>query len=141
MPTLRSCAAAIVLLSLAQPARAEQTLSYADLVHRLTDLARLAVLPEAGEKCAQWSSYDRASKYDEKTGKYVHWDANGDGGGIIRKRRRKGGDGRDERPGLHLADLVGGAGQRTREDLSRRSAEPAVDLPFADYFDGKHAAV
>ena len=36
-------------------------------------------------QCAQWSSYDRASKYDEATGKYVNWDANGDGGGIIRR--------------------------------------------------------
>ena len=51
----------------------------------MTDLADLAVLPQPGEKCGQWSSYDRASKYDEKTGKYVNWDANGDGGGIIRR--------------------------------------------------------
>ena len=45
----------------------------------------LAVLPQAGEKCAQFSSYDRKSKFDEATGKYVQWDANGDGSGILRK--------------------------------------------------------
>ena len=131
--------ASLAWLALAPAVRAEKTLSYADLVHRMTDLSRLAVLPAPGEKCAQWSSYDRASKYDEKTGKYVHWDANGDGGGIIRTRRRSGRDGRNERPRA----ASGGSGRRhregTRQDLSGRPAEPAVDLPFADYFDGKHA--
>ena len=77
-------AATLVLCALAAAGRAEETLSYGELVHRLTDLSRLAVLPAPGEQGAQWSSYDRASKYDEKTGKYVHWDANGDGSGIIR---------------------------------------------------------
>ena len=92
--------------------RSQETLSYADLVKRMTDLERLAVLPAAGRDVPQWSSYDRASKYDETTGKYVHWDANGDGNGIIRTRRRAGGDGRDGRPGLHLADLVGARPRR-----------------------------
>jgi len=49
-----------------------------------TSTATVAVLPEAGEKCGLWSSYDRASRYDAATGKYVNWDANGDGGGFIR---------------------------------------------------------
>ena len=83
-----------------------------------------------GEKCGQCSSYDRASRYDEKTGKYVNWAANGDGDGIIRTRGRPRGDGRDERPGLHLADLVGRGRQGPREDLPRRPAgarrRPAV---------------
>jgi hypothetical protein len=64
-------------------------LTYADLVRRLTDLEHLATLPEPGEKTAQFSSYDRASRYDEKTGKYVRWDANGDNDGIIRKEDGK----------------------------------------------------
>ena len=100
---------------------AAETLSYADLVGRLTDLEHLAVLPVPGEKCGQWSSYDRASKYDAKTGKYLHWDANGDGGGIIRQEGDRVGHGRDEGTGLHLADLVGGRREGTREDLSRRA--------------------
>ena len=66
-------------------AAAEQRLTYVDLVNRLTDLEQIAVLPAAGETCAQCSSYDRASKYDESTGKYVAWDANGDGQGVISK--------------------------------------------------------
>ncbi len=124
MSTLRSIAiiTALVLMGLFTTARAEQTLTYPDLVGRLTDLARLATLPDRGETCAQWSSYDRASRYDEKTGKYVAWDANGDGGGIIRTRGRPGRHGRDERTGLHLAGLVGRARPGTRQDLPRRPA-------------------
>ena len=64
---------------------AAETLTYVDLIERLTDLERLALLPEPGDTCQQWSSYDRKSKYDEATGKYVAWDANGDGGGVIRR--------------------------------------------------------
>ena len=59
--------------------------SYVDLIGRLTDLEQLAVLPVAGEKCQQWSSYDRASRYDAAGQKYANWEANGDGTGIIRK--------------------------------------------------------
>jgi hypothetical protein len=64
---------------------AQSSLTYPELVRRLIDLESLAVLPVAGDRCAQWSSWDRASQYDSQTGKYVHWDANGDGDGIIRK--------------------------------------------------------
>ena len=84
------CASTSLLVVLATtwplcPVAAQEMLTYPDLAGRMTDLAHLAVLPQPGEKCSQWSSYDRASKYDEKTRKYVNWDANGDGGGIIRQ--------------------------------------------------------
>src|SRR5512142_429179 len=79
----------ILLLALAltwlNPIYSAENLTYLDLIKRITDLERLAILPAPGEKCAQWSSYDRKSRYDEATGKYVGWDANGDGNGIIRK--------------------------------------------------------
>src|SRR5271157_3607227 len=68
---------------------APQELSYTALAQRLTDLERLATLPAPGEQCAQWSSYDRRSRYDAATGKYVNWDANGDGDGIIRREGGK----------------------------------------------------
>jgi hypothetical protein len=95
----------------------EQKLSYVDLVSRITDLEQLSVLPLPGEKGAQCSSYDRASRYDEATGKYVAWDANGDGGGIIRKEGEQ----------SVLAEITGPGciwrhrGQRSREDVSRWS--------------------
>jgi hypothetical protein len=36
-----------------------QTLSYSNLVSRLTGLEYLATLPASGDRCALWSSYDR----------------------------------------------------------------------------------
>jgi hypothetical protein len=114
-------------------------LSYVDLVKRLTDLEHLATLPQLGEKTAQWSSYDRASKYDEQTGKYLRWDANGDGNGIIRKEDGK----------LVLAEMDGpGCIWRIWSAAPKEghvriyldgADEPAVDLPFAGYFDRKNA--
>jgi len=114
------------------------TLTYVDLVKRLTDLERLAALPEPGERCAQWSSYDRHSRYDEVTGKYVAWDANGDGDGYIRK----------EGDQIVMAEMTGpGCIWRTWSAAPKEShvriyldgaAAPAVDLPFKGYFDGKN---
>ena len=114
-------------------------LTYVDLVKRLTDLEHLATLPQPGEKTAQWSSYDRASKYDEQTGKYVRWDANGDGNGIIRKEDGK----------LVLAEMDGpGCIWRIWSATPKQghlriyldgASEPAVDLPFTGYFDCKNA--
>lgn len=115
-----------------------QKLSYPDLVRRVTDLEYLATLPVSGERCAQWSSYDRKSRYDSASGKYIDWDANGDGSGFIRKEGDQVVMAEMEGPGClwriwsalpqqgHVRIYVDGA------------AEPAVDLPFAGYFDGKN---
>ncbi len=59
--------------------------TYPQLVERLTDLSELAKLPPDGEKTALASSYDRHSKYDAAGDKYIDWDANGDGTGIVAK--------------------------------------------------------
>ena len=56
-----------------------ENITYTDLVHRLTDMKRLSTLPRKGETSKMWSSYDRDSKLDSTTGKYVGWDANIDG--------------------------------------------------------------
>ena len=45
----------IISFLLVSIASAAQEYSYIDLVNQLTDLERLAVLPQAGEKCAQFS--------------------------------------------------------------------------------------
>jgi len=76
-----------VFFGLGRVSLAAERLTYVDLVDRLTDMEHLATLPAAGEKCVQWSSYDRRSKYDSASGKYIDWAANGDGDGIIRKGR------------------------------------------------------
>ena len=75
-----TCATVLFILAwVSLSVTAAEQLSYVDLVQRMTDLEHLAVLPAKGETCQQWSSYDRASRYDESTGKYVAWGANGDG--------------------------------------------------------------
>jgi len=118
---------------------APQTFAYRDLVRRLTDLERLAVAPEPGERCGQWSSYDRASRYDNETETYVGWYANADGDGFIR-----------EEDGLEVLAEMDGPGCIWRmwsaqpESGSVKiyldgDSEPAIDLPFFGYFDGKNA--
>ncbi len=56
---------------------------YAWFLNRLIDLDHLAIL-ENGQTCKQFSSYDRKSRYDEATGKYLDWSANGDSGQYLR---------------------------------------------------------
>ena len=112
-------------------------LTYVDLVKRLYDLRDLARLPEPGETCAQWSSYDRASVYDPQQG-YVKWWANGDGNGFIRK----------EGDTLVLAEMEGpGVIWRIWSAMPQEghvrfyldgAETPAIDLPFIGLFDRKH---
>ncbi len=131
---------AIALGTLGAPAStavAQETLSYADLVGRMVDLERLAVLPPDGETCKQWSSWDRASQYDEASGKYVNWGANGDGSHFIRT----------EGDSQVMAEMEGpGCIWRIWSALAEKghvriyldgSDQPAVDLPFVNYFDGE----
>jgi len=133
-------AALLVALSAALPtARAQEKLTYVDLVGRLTDLERLAVLPAPADTCAQWSSYDRASKFDEATGKYVRWDANGDGRGIIRTEGDLAVFAEMEGPGCLWRIWSAKADAGRVKIYLDGAAEPAVDLPFAGYFDGKTA--
>jgi hypothetical protein len=120
-------------------APANSVLTYVDLVHRLTDLEHLATLPAAGEKTAQFSSYDRASRYDEATGKYIHWDANGDNNGVIRREDGKFVLAEMDGPGCiwRIWSAAPKAGH-VRIYLDG-DANPAVDLPFTEYFSGKQA--
>jgi hypothetical protein len=118
---------------------AEQELTYSDLVQRLTDLERLATLPEPGERCSQWSSYDRHSRYDEVTGKYVAWEANGDGDGCIRKEGDRFVMAEMEGPGCIWRIWSAAPKQGHVRIYLDEAAVPAVDLPFVGYFDGKNA--
>jgi len=117
--------------------QAGQNLTYVDLVNRLTNLEHLATLPEPGEKTAEWSSYDRASQYDAATGKYVKWDANGDGSGIIRKEGDLSVLAEMEGPGCIWRTWSATAGKGHVKIFLDGAAEPAVDLAFDDYFSRK----
>lgn len=120
-------------------ARAAEKLTYVDLVHRLTDMEHVAVLPEPGEKTALASSYDRASRYDEATGKYIRWDANGDGGGIIRKEGDLSVMAEMNGPGCIWRIWSAAVGKGHVKIYLDGAAEPAVDLPFSGYFDHQNA--
>ena len=123
----------------AAPSAAAQTLTYADLVRRLTDLEALAVLPAAGEKTALASSYDRVSRYDAESGQYVHWDANGDGGGIIRSEGEFQVLAEMNGPGCIQRIWSATPGMGRVKIYLDGAAEPTVDLPFQDYFSGQEA--
>lgn len=118
---------------------AANTFTYVDLVRRLTDLEHLATLPPPGETTQQWSSYDRASRYDAASGKYLGWDANADGHGIIRREGAEHVLAEMQGPGViwRIWSATPKAG-RVKIYLDGAST-PAVDLPFVAYFDGKHA--
>lgn len=113
--------------------------TYVDLVKRLTDLEQLAVTPAPGEQCAQWSSYDRKSKYDTVTGKYVGWDANGDNDGLIRKEGDKLVFAEMEGPGCIVRTWSAAPKDGHVRIYLDGASEPAVDLPFVGYFDRKNA--
>lgn len=112
-------------------------LDYRDLVRRLVDVQQLAEPPAIGERGAMASSYDRASHYDAATGKYVDWDANNDGDGIVRR------EGEEE----VLAEITGpGCIWRMWAATPERGrvriildGVVAVDLPWIGYFDGTSA--
>jgi D-arabinan exo alpha-(1,3)/(1,5)-arabinofuranosidase (non-reducing end) len=120
-------------LALLPLASAQQTFTYVDLVKRVTDLKHLATLPAPGETTKQWSSYDRASKYDEQTGKYIRWDANGDGGGIIRKEGAQSVLAEMEGPGCIWRIWSATAKDGHVRIYLDGATEPAVDLPFIGY--------
>jgi len=118
-----------------QVAWAQESFTYTDLVKRLTDLESLAVLPAPGEKCMQWSSYDRRSKYDPKTGKYVGWSANGDGTGFIRTEGGRQVFAEIEGPGVIWRIWSARTGGGHLRIFLDGATTPAVDLPFVKYFD------
>lgn len=109
--------------------------SYVDLIGTLTNLERLAELPLAGEKSAEWTSRDRASTYNPSTGQYVNWGANDDFSGNL---------GTQPDGGLILAQMngpgclwriwSGQTGPGHVKIFLDGSNTPAVDLPFQDYF-------
>lgn len=122
------------------PAKADSAkrLTYIDLVNRLTDLERLATLPADGENCAQWSSYDRASRYDETSDKYVSWGANGDGTGIIRKEGDVSVIAEMKGPGCIWRIWSAFASDGHVKIYLDGQQQPTIDMPFSHYFDGKH---
>jgi len=97
-------------------------------------LEHLATLPAVGEECAQWSSYDRRSKYDSASGKYIDWSANGDGDGFIRKEDDNQVFAEIEGPAVIWRIWSALANQGHVKIFLDGNKQPAVDLPFDGYF-------
>ncbi len=122
-----------VMLFLCTPSFAIR-MTYPDLVKRLYDLDALAIPPVPGEKCAQWSSYDRASRYDPVTGKYIDWDANGDSNGVIRMEGDQAVMAEMKGPGCIFLIWSAAPGNGHVKIYLDGKTEPVVDLPFNGYF-------
>jgi hypothetical protein len=126
----------VLFLAASCSVRQKDQMTFVDLVKRLTDLEYLAVLPEKGEQCQQWSSFDRKSHYNEDSDLYENWSANADGTGqFIRK----------EGENIVMAEMKGpGAIVRIWSAMPEGghvkifidgSESPVVDMPFRNYFD------
>jgi len=89
---MRKAAIVMGLLLAASVVRAA-AIRYVDLLDRMTDIKGLAVLPQPGETCQQFSSYDRKSIAPDKP----DWGANADAGNFLRK----------DPEGMVLADMEG----------------------------------
>ena len=112
------------------------SLSYADLVARLSDLERLAVPPLPGERCGTWSSYDRRSQYDAAQDMYVDWNANSDGGGYIREDGDRIVVFEADGPGCIWRIWSAWPQQGHVEIYIDDEPEPVIDMPFRDLFGG-----
>jgi hypothetical protein len=130
---------AAVWIGLASSNARAETYTYPQLVDRMTNLRGLAQLPPPGEKTSLASSYDRKSKYDATTDKYIDWSANADGGGIIRKEGDESVLMEVQGPGCIYRTWSATASKGHVKIYLDGAAKPAVDLPFLSYFDGKTA--
>ena len=132
------CLITLLLLALCSGfTAAAENFSYIDLIDRLTDMECMAVLPAPGEACRQWSSYDRRSRYNEKTGTYINWDANGDGGkNGLRKEKGEYVLGEMDGPGCIWRIWSATAKEGHVEIYLDGASEPTIDLPFESYFNG-----
>ena len=146
LPRLSICLCLALTAALVSLGAAEQLrLNYEDLAQRLCDLERLALLPPAGERGEEATSYSRLSRYEESTDRYTDWFHNSYGGGI--------GDGTGvvsidaAAREVVMADLKGPgviwriwsaapSDNRVRFYIDN-AVEPALDIPFSDIFSGK----
>jgi len=106
--------------------------TYLDLVNRMITSRHLCV-GNSGEKTAEFTSYDRASRYEN--GEYLNWAANGDGGQYLADT---------EDGGCLIAEMDGPgyisriwsatAGPGHVKIYIDGAKEPTVDLEFCEYF-------
>lgn len=136
-------AAALLSIALAGCQTSSRTITTASLLAELTDLERLAVLPDPAFTCAQFSSYDRRSTSRTQTEPPLEgWFANGDAGKFLRTEQL---NGRTE----HVMMDAAGPGaivriwsanpQGTLRVYLDGAAFPTLEVPFADFLTGRIA--
>ena len=125
----------IATMVAAGEAPAQQTYTYGDILQRLVDLDQLPYWVE-GEECDQFSSYDRRSRYDEATGQYLDWAANGDSGNYIRYDAEAGEDVMAEMEGPGSINRIWSANPQGEIRLYLDDAQP-IELDFNELFSGK----
>lgn len=108
-----------------------ECLSYSDLVGRLYDVKYLATQPQMGERSGCFSSWDRGAKYNEATGKYENWYANGDGDGFM---DRSGTMMEMDGPGVIWRIWSAKPKEGSVKFYIDGSETPVIDGPFLDMF-------
>ncbi|MFQ6133395.1 MAG: glycoside hydrolase family 172 protein [Armatimonadota bacterium] len=101
-------------------------------LREMTDLDRLPLL-EKGVRCAQFSSYDRASRYDAEKDEYLDWGANSDWGKYIREEGNVGVMAEIEGPGC-IQRIWSANPQGRIQFFFDGEEQPRVDMNFADMF-------
>jgi len=110
---------------------------YVWFLNRLIDLDHLVIL-ENGQTCKQFSSYDRASRYDEAAGQYIAWEANGDSGKYVRIDPATGEGVMAEMEGPGCIWRIWSANPQGRIRFYLDGAEkPQYEYEFAALFTGK----
>jgi len=118
-----------------QPRQGGESYTYCDLLRMLVDLERLPYTVE-GEECDQSSSYDRRSRYDEATGQYLDWAANGDAGNYIRYDAETGEDVMAEMKGPGFINRIWSANPQGKIRFYLDDAAP-IELDFNELFSGR----
>lgn len=131
--------AALAPLLVAMAGAMNHVLTYPELVRRIVDLERLMQRPPPGERTALASSYDRASVYDEANDRYVDWDANADGTGVVRREGEEAVLAEITGPGCIWRMWAATVGPGRVRFFLDGATQPAIGLPFSALFDGRHA--
>lgn len=110
-------------------------ISYQDLVDRIDNLDHLTQPPLPGEQSGAFSSYDRASRFDETTDTYLEWGANQDNNGFIRVENREYVAAEINQPGVVWRIWSAEPGGGDINFYFDGEETPSISRPFRKFFD------
>ncbi|MBI5831267.1 MAG: DUF2961 domain-containing protein [Armatimonadetes bacterium] len=127
----------VLALMLTCAAQAQEIRDQSWFLRKLVDLDGLPIL-EAGARCVQSSSYDRASRLDAATGKYIGWEANGDAGHYMGVDAARGEAVMADIKGPGVIYRIWSANPQSRLRIYLDGAEqPSYEWDFNELFTGK----